>query len=194
MKRDIIISGVGGQGILSISYLICHAALQRGWSFKQAEVHGMAQRGGAVQSHLRLNDREVFSDLIPMGHADMILSVEPLEVFRYLPYLSDTGVVITATDPFVNIPNYPDAAEMSRLLDTLPRKILVNADEIAKQIGNARVANTVMLGAAAPAIGFQPEEFDNGLAELFGQKGEKLVEINKQAVRTGFELAKKHTA
>ncbi|MBN1880050.1 indolepyruvate oxidoreductase subunit beta [bacterium] len=194
MKRDIIISGVGGQGILSISYLICHAALERGWSFKQAEVHGMAQRGGAVQSHLRLNDREVFSDLIPKGQADLILSVEPLEVFRYLDFLSDTGVVITATDPFVNIPNYPDAAEMSRLLDSLPHKILVNADEIAKNIGNARVANTVMLGAAAPAIGFQPDEFDKGLAELFGRKGEKMVEINQQAVRAGFELATNHTA
>ncbi len=189
MKRDIIISGVGGQGILSISYLICYAALERGWSFKQAEVHGMAQRGGAVQSHLRLNDKLVYSDLIPLGQADLILSVEPLEVFRYLPFLSDTGVVITATDPFVNITNYPDSGTMEQLLNGLPRKILIPAEEIAKKIGNARVANTVMLGASAPVIGFSADEFDKGLTELFGRKGDKMVEMNKEAVRAGYALA-----
>ncbi len=191
MKRDIIISGVGGQGILSISFLICDAALERGWSFKQAEVHGMAQRGGAVQSHLRLNDTMVHSDLIPQGHADMILSVEPLEVFRYLPFLSSEGVVITATDPYVNIPNYPESDTIATLLKSLPRKILVNAADIAKELGNPRVANTVMLGAAAPAIGFEQDEFDKGLSKLFGRKGEKLVKINMDAIRAGYALGVK---
>jgi indolepyruvate ferredoxin oxidoreductase, beta subunit len=191
MKRDIIISGVGGQGILSISFLICDAALERGWSFKQAEVHGMAQRGGAVQSHLRLNDKEVHSDLIPQGHADMILSVEPLELFRYLPFLSSKGIVVTAIDPFVNITNYPEPEMIDNLLKSLPRKIMVNAAQMARDLGNARVANTVMLGAAAPAIGFEQDEFDTGLSKLFGRKGEKLVKINMDAVRAGYALGKK---
>jgi indolepyruvate ferredoxin oxidoreductase, beta subunit len=188
MKRDIIISGVGGQGILSISFLICSAALERGWNFKQAEVHGMAQRGGAVQSHLRLNDAAVHSDLIPQGRADLILSVEPLEVFRYLPFLSESGIVITATDPFINIPNYPDSDTINTLLDSLPRKILVHAADIARELGNPRVANTVMLGAAAPSIGFKAMEFDKGLEELFASKGDKIVNLNKDAVRTGYAL------
>ncbi|MGB3976251.1 MAG: indolepyruvate oxidoreductase subunit beta [bacterium] len=188
MKRDIIISGVGGQGILSISYLICNAALERGWSFKQAEVHGMAQRGGAVQSHLRLNDKVVYSDLIPLGQADLILSVEPLELFRYLPFLSKSGIVITATDPFINIPNYPELESLNSLLETLPKKILVPAANIAKELGNPRIANTVMLGAAAPTIGFEPDEFDKSLEELFGSKGEKIVNLNKEAVREGYKL------
>ena len=190
MKQDIILSGVGGQGILSISFLICNAALERGWSFKQAEVHGMAQRGGAVQSHLRLSDQEIHSDLIPHGQADLILSVEPLEVFRYVPYLSPEGIVITATDPFINIPNYPEQSEIDGLLEKLPKKILVNAKAVAKELGNSRVSNTIMLGAAAPTLGFEADEFDSSLNILFGRKGEKIVDVNRQAVRAGYELGK----
>ena len=190
MKQDIILSGVGGQGILSISFLICNAALERGWSFKQAEVHGMAQRGGAVQSHLRLSDQEIHSDLIPHGQADLILSVEPLEVFRYVPYLSPEGIVITATDPFINIPNYPEQNEIDGLLEKLPKKILVNAKAVAKELGNSRVSNTIMLGAAAPTLGFEADEFDSSLNILFGRKGEKIVDVNRQAVRAGYELGK----
>lgn len=192
MKRDIILSGVGGQGILSISFLICNAALERGWSFKQAEVHGMAQRGGAVQSHLRLSDEPIHSDLIPQGQADLILSVEPIEAFRYLPYLSTSGIVITAIDPFINIPNYPEQTDVDSWLDALPSKILVNAKEIAKELGNSRVSNTIMLGAAAPTLGFEPEAFDASLEMLFGRKGEKIVDVNKKAVRAGYDLAKRN--
>ena len=191
MKRDTILSGVGGQGILSVSFLICDAALKRGWSFKQAEVHGMAQRGGAVQSHLRLSDKPIHSDLIPHGQANLILSVEPLEVFRYLPYLNSDGIVITSTDPFINIPNYPEQEELDGLLEKLPNKILVNAKKIAAELGNPRVSNTIMLGAAASTLGFEPDEFDAGLNILFGRKGEKIVDVNKKAVRAGYELSKR---
>jgi len=189
MKRDIILSGVGGQGILSISFLICNAALDLGWSFKQAEVHGMAQRGGAVQSHLRLSDKPIHSDLIPQGQADLILSVEPIEAFRYLPYLSKSGIVITATDPFINIPNYPEQSTIDGWLADLPSKLLVDAKSIAKELGNPRVSNTIMLGASASTIGFAEDAFDAGLEMLFGRKGEKIVDVNKQAIRAGYKLA-----
>ncbi|HPQ38740.1 MAG TPA: indolepyruvate oxidoreductase subunit beta [bacterium] len=192
MKRDIILSGVGGQGILSISFLICHAALKRGWSFKQAEVHGMAQRGGAVQSHLRLSDQTIHSDLIPRHHADLILSVEPLEVFRYMPYLHPEGIVITATDPFINIPNYPEQSQVNGWLEKLPNKILIHAKDMARELGNPRVSNTIMLGAAAPVLGFESDAFDDGLQLLFGRKGESIVEVNKAAVRAGFEISQNH--
>lgn len=193
MKRDIILSGVGGQGILSISFLICHAALERGWSFKQAEVHGMAQRGGAVQSHLRLSDQTIHSDLIPRNNADLILSVEPLEVFRYLPFLHADGIVITATDPFINIPNYPEQSQIDEWLRLIPNKILIQAKDLARELGNPRVSNTIILGAAAPTLGFETDAFDSGLQMLFGRKGEKIVDVNKSAVRAGFELAKEHS-
>ncbi|MBN1296040.1 indolepyruvate oxidoreductase subunit beta [bacterium] len=192
MKRDLILSGVGGQGILSISFLICHAALEHGLRFKQAEVHGMAQRGGAVQSHLRLSDTIIHSDLIPSGQAHLILSVEPLEVFRYLPYLRPDGIVITATEPFINIPNYPESATLDGWLNQLPRKILIDAKGIAQQIGNPRVANTVILGASAPTLGFEPGAFDTGLDVLFGKKGDKIVAVNREAVRAGYEVARGH--
>src|SRR4030042_5605627 len=108
MKQDIILAGVGGQGILSIAFVIAGAALEDGLEVKQAEVHGMSQRGGAVQSHLRLSQERIFSDLIPKGEADLILSVEPLEALRYVDYLRPEGMVVSSRPPFVNIPDYPD--------------------------------------------------------------------------------------
>ena len=108
MKTDIILSGVGGQGILSVATIIGDAATRSGITLKQAEVHGMSQRGGDVQSNLRLSDGDVSSDLIALGGADMVISLEPMEALRYLPYLSKDGWIITSATPFINIPNYPD--------------------------------------------------------------------------------------
>ena len=105
MKKDIILCGVGGQGILSIATIIGEAATKAGVNLKQAEVHGMSQRGGDVQSNLRLSTEQIWSDLIPLGGCDLILSMEPMEALRYLPYLSKNGVVVTSNKPFVNVPN-----------------------------------------------------------------------------------------
>ena len=107
MQNDIILAGVGGQGILSIAAVIGMAALDNGLFVKQSEVHGMSQRGGAVLSHLRLSDKEIYSSLIPDGEADMILSVEPMELLRYLPFLKKEGYLISNIKPVKNIPNYP---------------------------------------------------------------------------------------
>ena len=92
---NIILSGVGGQGILTIAAVLDTASLNQNLYVKQAEVHGMSQRGGAVQSHVRISDKIIYSDLIPLGKADMILSVEPMELLRYLPYLKPEGWLIT---------------------------------------------------------------------------------------------------
>ena len=120
---------------------------------KQAEVHGMSQRGGDVQSHFRLSDKEIASDLIPMGKADLIISVEPMESLRYLPWLNkETGWLITNDQPFVNIPNYPDFDKLTAELNKLPNKVVINADQIAKDLGSARSANMVILGAASPYL------------------------------------------
>lgn len=190
MERNMILSGVGGQGILTISYLICHAALDKGLNFKQAEVHGMAQRGGAVQSHLRISDKPIASDLIAQGTSDLILSVEPLEVFRYLDFLKPDGIVITSTVPFKNISDYPIESDLLELLDKLPRKVLIDTKTIATKIGNPKIQNMIILGAALPTLGFAVDDFDHHLVQLFGAKGEKVIDMNRQAIRSGYDLAK----
>ena len=120
MKKDIILCGVGGQGILSIATIIGQAATQAGINLKQAEVHGMSQRGGDVQSNLRLSTDPIWSDQIPTGQVDVIISMEPMEALRYVPYLSPSGIIVTSSKTFVNIPNYPDEQALRDELAELP--------------------------------------------------------------------------
>ena len=189
MQINIILAGVGGQGILTIAAVIDHAALQSGLTVRQAEVHGMSQRGGAVQSHLRISDREIFSDLIAEGTANLILSVEPLEALRYLPFLAPEGRVVTATDSFINMVRYPS---MEQILDELHRTnqpVLVNAAELAREAGSVRTSNMVMLGAAAPFIGIAPETLETSIERLFQLKGADIIAMNIRAFRTGQALS-----
>ncbi|MBN1633933.1 MAG: indolepyruvate oxidoreductase subunit beta [Ignavibacteria bacterium] len=190
MKKDIILAGVGGQGILSIAASIGLAAVEEGLFLKQAEVHGMSQRGGDVQSHLRLSDKEIASDLIPSGKADMILSVEPMESLRYLPFLSANGWLVTNTKPFINIKNYPDIKDIMKEIENLPYKIYLDADELAMQIKSPKSANMVILGAASSLLGLKYESLKNAIRKLFSSKGEKVVEANFKALDTGREAAK----
>ena len=185
MKNDIILAGVGGQGILSIAAIIGYAAVDSGLYLKQAEVHGMSQRGGAVQSHLRISDKEIFSDLIPAGRAQLILSVEPMESLRYLPYLSETGWLITNTQPFINIPNYPNEETLMKEISSLPYYLAPDANQMAKDAGSSRAMNMVMLGAASPFIDVSYEKLQEGIKFLFGRKGEKIVELNLKALEAG---------
>ena len=189
MQNNIILAGVGGQGILSIAAVIDWAALQQGLNIRQAEVHGMSQRGGAVQSHLRIADHEIYADLIAFGTADLILSVEPLEALRYLPYLSPGGHVVTALEPFVNMPGYPPMDDILAELGRTGTPVLVHATEIAKEAGSARASNMVMLGAGAPFTGIAPEKLEAGIEALFGAKGREVVDINIRAFRKGLELS-----
>jgi indolepyruvate ferredoxin oxidoreductase beta subunit len=185
MDKNIILSGVGGQGILSIAFVIDNAALDAGFEFKQAEVHGMAQRGGAVQSHLRYADHEIYSDLIPMGAADMVLSVEPLEVMRYWHFLKPEGWVVSSVTPYVNIPDYPETDEVLNQLATFPNCILVDGGLIAKAAGNLRAQNMVAVGAASSQLDFDEELLLKYVETLFKRKGEKIVEVNQRAFRFG---------
>ena len=186
MKYDIILAGVGGQGILTIAFMLDNGAIARGYRFKQAEVHGMAQRGGAVYSHLRVADREVISDLIPIGQADMILSVEPLEVQRYLPFLGKNGVVVSNNQPFRNIPDYPLDEEVIGKLLEFPRAVLVDAKAIAAAAKNPRGQNMAMLGAATPYLPFEIKDFEPFIREAFERKGERIVEANMAVLQMGY--------
>lgn len=185
MKNDIILSGVGGQGILSIAAAIGLAAVENNLYLKQSEVHGMSQRGGDVQSHFRLSDRPVFSDLIPFGQADLILSVEPMESLRYLPWLSRNGWLVTNSNPFINIPDYPLEEEILNEIRKLKNHIIIDADTVAKEAGSVRASNIVVLGAASHFITMPFESLENAVRKLFERKGVELVEINLKAIRAG---------
>lgn len=179
MKKDIILCGVGGQGILSIATVIGEAAVRAGLFIKQAEVHGMSQRGGDVQSHLRLSTEPVWSDLIPRGEADIIISMEPMEALRYLPCLSKDGAVVTASSPFVNIPDYPPMEALDAEYDRLPNAVRVDIESIARESGNPKGANMALLGAAAPYLDIlSSDQLRDAVRAVFAPKGEEVVEAN----------------
>jgi indolepyruvate ferredoxin oxidoreductase beta subunit len=185
VEENIVLAGVGGQGILTSAKVISIAALRLGLHLKQAEVHGMSQRGGAVQSHLRVADHELSSDLIPHGHASVILAVEPMESLRYVQYLSEDGVIVASTNAFVNIPNYPPIEQVLERIARFPQHVLLDADKLSKLAGSGRSANIVLLGAASLYMEIDTEELLSAIATLFGAKGAKIVEMNHLAFRMG---------
>ncbi len=192
MKIDIILCGVGGMGALSSAAIISKAALSMGMYMKQAETHGMSQRGGDVQSHLRLSDQPIASDLIPEGECDIILSVEPMEALRYLPFLNrETGWIITNQNPFVNIPNYPNLDEVLGEVKKIKNHILFDADAIAKEVNNPKGTNMVVLGAASKYLRIDIEKLEDAVRSIFGKKGDAVVDANISALRAGRAVADK---
>ncbi len=190
MKKDIILAGVGGQGILSIATVIGEAALQEGLYLKQAEVHGMSQRGGDVQSNLRLSSEPIMSDLIPKGGADLIISLEPMEALRYVEYLKPDGWIVTSCVPFLNIPNYPELEKVLARIKAYEHHVLLDVEALAKEAGApAQAANMVLLGAAIPMLGIDHDKMIAGVARVFARKGETVVNTNIAAVEAGYNYA-----
>ena len=189
MKADIILSGVGGQGILSIAATIGTAALKDGFFMKQSEVHGMSQRGGDVSSNMRISDKPIASDLIPKGKADVIISVEPMESLRYIPFLKPDGWLITNSKPFNNIANYPNIEDIYKEIRKYKNHIIIDADAIAKALNSSKSSNIVMLGAASPYIDMSFESFKEALKSIFGKKGQEIVDKNIEALEKGREFA-----
>lgn len=190
MKKDIILCGVGGQGILSIATIIGEAATKAGLNLKQAEVHGMSQRGGDVQSNLRLSTEPIYSDLIALGSTDVIISMEPMESLRYMPYLAPKGTIVTSNKPFVNIPNYPDFDALEAELASMPSVVKLDIETVAKDAGNARGANMVLLGMAAPFIEIITiDQLRSAIATIFARKGDAVVEANLKAFDEGVKAS-----
>lgn len=191
MKTDIILAGVGGQGILSIAAIVSISALNKGLYIKQSEVHGMSQRGGDVQSNLRLSDKPIYSDLIAEGTADLVLSLEPIEALRYKQFLKKDGWLITNAKPYKNIPNYPDEQAWRSEIKAFPNHVLIDAEKIAKEVGSVLSSNVVLAGAASSYLGVTYEDLENGIREIFGRKGDAVVNLNLEAFRKGKEFAEK---
>ncbi len=194
MKKDIIIAGVGGQGILTIATVIGTAALTDGLQLKQAEVHGMSQRGGDVQSNLRISSTPIASDLIAEGKADLIISVEPMESLRYVNMLNkNNGWLVTSMNPFINIQNYPSMEDVLKAVWNVPRNVTIDAEKVAKELGSVRAANIVVLGAASPYLELSFESLENAIRAIFTKKGNDVVELNLKALSAGRNYAIKRT-
>jgi indolepyruvate ferredoxin oxidoreductase beta subunit len=185
MKKDIILAGVGGQGVLSIAAIIAQAAAAEGLTVRQSEVHGMAQRGGAVLAHLRLSDSPIPSDLVSRGGADLIISMEPLESLRYAEWLSPRGALVSAAEPFINIPNYPEPESILACVRSFPTARIVEAAALAKEAGLPRAVNMVMVGAASPFLSIGAETLEATIEAAFAGKGAELAAANKRAFRLG---------
>ncbi len=189
MKTDIIIAGVGGQGILTIAAILDIAALNNGLVIKQAEVHGMSQRGGMVQSHLRISSDRIYSDLIPQGKADLILSLELQEGMRYLPYLSEVGMLISTTNSLKSDTNYPDEVSLLQELKRLPNSLVLDIVELEKKTGNRKTGNVILLGAASRFINLPKDSFLKAIDKHFKNKGLEVIEMNKEAFLLGYEVS-----
>lgn len=189
MKIDIVLAGVGGQGILSIATILGVAALKEGLNIKQAEVHGMSQRGGDVQSTLRISSYPIHSDLIPSGKADLIVSLEPMEALRYLPSLSPEGWIVTSSAPFVNIPNYPQSEEIENELNKSKNVISFDMEALAKEVASPRSSNMVLLGASSHFIEITSDKIEDAIKSVFSSKGKAIVESNLKAFRAGRQKA-----
>jgi len=189
MKKDIILTGVGGQGIVTIATVIGYAAVSAKLFFKQSEVHGMSQRGGSVQSNFRLSDKKIYSDLIPQGKADMIISVEPMEALRFMPWLSKEGWLVTNAKPYVNIPNYPPMEKILKELNSHSNVIVFDADKYAKEIGSIKSANILILGAASKHLDIEFERFEDAIKMMFARKDESVIAKNLEALQLGRKIA-----
>ena len=190
MRCDVILAGVGGQGVLSIAAIIAQAAVEEGLQVRQSEVHGMAQRGGAVLAHLRLSDTAIASDLVPKGAAHLVLSTEPLESLRYAEWLSPNGVLVSASEPLVNIPNYPDLKEILSAIESFPIGKVVEANTLAKEAGLAKAVNMVMVGAASAYLPLKSGTMEKTIEKMFAHKDAATVEANKKAYGLGKNAAK----
>lgn len=194
MKKDIIIAGVGGQGILTIATVIGTAAMMEGLQLKQAEVHGMSQRGGDIQSNLRISSKPIASDLIPEGKVDLIISVEPMESLRYVNMLDkNEGRLVTSMNPFINTLNYPPIEDILKAVWDVPRNVTIDAEKVAKEKGSIKAANIVVLGAASPYLGISFESLEKAIESIFSKKGKDIIDLNLKALSAGKNYADKRT-
>lgn len=190
IRCDVVLAGVGGQGVLSAAGILAEAALREGLTVRQGEIHGMSQRGGAVRATLRMADSPVPTDLVGRGGAHLVLGLEPVEALRNLDYLSPGGTLVTSTTPFANIPDYPDEEALQAALNEVPGAVLVDGGALAREAGHGRAENVVMLGAACLLLPVSAETLWAVVEDAFRPRGEKLVDTNLRAFEAGRAAAR----
>ncbi len=185
-SKSILFSGVGGQGTLRASDILCMVMMEAGYDVKKSEVHGMAQRGGCVTSHVRYG-KKVYSPLAAAGSIDTLVSFEKMEALRYLKLLNEKASIILNTEeiypPSVNlgIAAYPaDVVEF--LKNHYPKVIALNAAEIAMKAGNIKAANVVLLGALSNMMDVEKSIWESVIKKSFPQK---LIKLNLEAFQMG---------
>lgn len=187
---NVLIVGVGGQGIILASDVLGRVAAAHGYDVKKNEIHGMAQRGGSVSSHIRFG-KTVYSPIIRVGEADVLLSFEQIETLRYFPFLSEKGKVIVNDQKilppavFTGKQEYPPDV-LTRIKEKVSDAVVVNGDEVAKKIGNPRVVNVIFLGVLSKYLDIPVEVWEKVLKESLKPK---LVDINIKAFHEGRALA-----
>jgi len=188
--KSMLLAGVGGPGVLRASDIICQALLEAGFDTKKSEVHGMAQRGGCVTSHVRYGQK-VYSPLARKGDVQILLSFEKVETLRYLDFLNPNGIIIMNEEevypPAVNlgIMEYPKDI-LQQLKGSFKDVIVVNAPVLALKAGNLKAVNTVMLGVVSRFLDVSESIWENVLSKSFT---EKLIKINVEAFRLGKEAS-----
>ncbi len=187
--KNILFVGVGGQGIILTSKVLSAALVNAGYDVKMSEVHGMAQRGGSVTTQVRYGDK-VYSPLIGKGQADIIVSFEQMEAMRMLEYLKKDGVMVVNDHTIPSMPILIGAAEYPEgIIEELKSKaktIVFKAADVARELGNPRTQNIVLLGALIKAIGLEDLDWNRAIEE---EVKSQFVDINKKALKKGMELA-----
>lgn len=187
--RNILIVGVGGQGTLLTSRVIGDVAINKGYDVKMSEVHGMAQRGGSVVTHVRYGEK-VYSPLVEEGSADILLAFEKLEALRWIHYLKEDGIAIVNDQKINPMPvimgaaAYPDDT-IEKIKEACKQTYVIDALKIARELGNIRVLNTVLLGILAKHLGLEKNEWEEAIERTVPPK---TVELNQKAFLTGYEL------
>lgn len=188
MKTDVVLCGVGGQGVLTVAGILAEAGRRRGLHVRQGEIHGMSQRGGAVEASLRFSTGAIAGPQIARGGADLLLATEPLEALRHVDRLGPHGVVVAATDVVDDIDGYPDLDDLHARIRALPRAVLVPASELARAAGAARAANVVVAGAALGFLPLDADGVETVVREAFATRGERIVEANVAALAAGLRF------
>jgi indolepyruvate ferredoxin oxidoreductase beta subunit len=186
--KGIIVAGVGGQGALTLAQLILGAAWKSKYHVLQSEVHGMSQRGGAVNAHILFDIVPVTSPVVMEGDAEFLISMEPLEALRYLPFMSKTGIMIVSAHPFKNMDNYPDVELILNELKSIDGVTLIDTEKYSKELDYKNAGNMILLGSLSNHLPFEDSIWEKIISERFNDKGTKVIEQNIRAFNFGKKL------
>ena len=178
MTKSLLLAGVGGQGTILTSKILAEGLLKLGYDVKMSEIHGMAQRGGSVNTQIRFGEK-VYSPMISLGEADVLVAFEKIEAIRYLNFLKPGGTLIVNDHEIYSLPvltgreNYPEKV-MEKLEQTVKNTVFIKAAQIARELGNVKAHNMVLLGAAVKRLGLLELKWDGLIKDNLPQKSHEI--------------------